>query len=79
MKKLFAYANQYVAESDWKDMALLKFCLCAMGILIGVNVAPKHKKPVACGAVLVFIATYIPLMRKFINIILGSENEFEEE
>ena len=23
MKKLFAYANQYVAESDWKDMALL--------------------------------------------------------
>lgn len=79
MKKLFAYANQYVAESDWKDMAMLKFCLCAMGILIGVNVAPKHKKAVAGGALIVFIATYIPLMGKFLRIVFGREDEFEEE
>ena len=38
MKKLFEYANQYVQESDWKDMALLKFCLCAMGVMIGVAI-----------------------------------------
>lgn len=79
MKKLFAYANQYVAESDWKDIALLKFCLCAMGILIGVSVVPKHKKVVAGGALIVFIATYIPLMSKFLRIVFDREDVFEEE
>lgn len=79
MKKLFAYANQYVAESDWKDLALLKFCLCAMGILIGVNVAPKYKKAVTAGALAVFVATYIPQMSKFLGIVFDREEEFEEE
>lgn len=70
MKKLFEYANQYVRESDWKDMALLKFCLCAMGVMIGVAILPKHKKA-ALGIVAgVFTVTYIPLMAKFLNIIV---------
>ena len=71
MKKLFEYANQYVQESDWKDMALLKFCLCAMGVMIGVA-----KKPALGIAAGVFTVTYIPLMSKFLNIIVrGIKNE----
>lgn len=31
MKKLFGYAEKYIAGSDWKDFAMLKFCLFAMG------------------------------------------------
>ena len=27
MKKLFYYADRYLQKSDWKDMAMLKFCL----------------------------------------------------
>ncbi len=27
MKNLFEIGNQYVKESDWKDLALIKFCL----------------------------------------------------
>ena len=27
MKKLFALADRYLQESDWKTMAMLKFCL----------------------------------------------------
>lgn len=68
MKKLFDYANRYVRESDWKMIALLKFCLCAMGILIGLSVPEERKKEVRCGAVLVFVCTYIPLMMKFVQI-----------
>lgn len=69
MCKLFEYANQYVKESDWKVIALLKLCLCAIGVIIGTNVAPKHKKAVNTAAAVVFAVTYVPLMQKFVNII----------
>lgn len=75
MNKLFDYANQYVKESDWKDLALVKFCLCAMGILIGLSLPEKYKKPVAACAAFVFVASYIPLMRKFFGIVFGKKEE----
>ena len=74
MKNIFELGNQYVKESDWKDLALIKFCLCAMGVILGVNVAPKHKKTVTIVAALVFVATYIPLMGKFFRIMLRKDN-----
>ena len=74
MKNIFDLGNQYVKESDWKDLALIKFCLCAMGVILGVNVAPKHKKTVTIVAALVFVATYIPLMGKFFRIMLRKDN-----
>lgn len=73
MCKLFDYANQYVKESDWKDIAMLKICLCAMGIIIGVHIAPKHKKAAAGAAAGIFAVTYVPLMAKFIKIIFGTD------
>lgn len=73
MKRLFAYADEYVKQSDWKDMALLKFCLCAAGILIGVALPAKAKKTAVFAAIAVFIATYLPLMSKFLRIILAGE------
>lgn len=74
MKNIFDLGNQYVKESDWKDLALIKFCLCAIGVILGVNVAPKHKKTVTIVAALVFVATYIPLMGKFFGIMLRKNN-----
>lgn len=74
MNKLFESANQYVKESDWKDIALIKFCLCSIGVIIGIHVAPKYKKRVTFAAAAVFIGTYIPLMTKF-GKILFRENE----
>lgn len=75
MCKLFEYANEYVKESDWKDLALLKFCLFAMGLLVGMKVAPRHKKAVTITAIMVFIATYIPLMSKFVKIAADGRKE----
>ena len=69
MKKLLELGNQYAKESGWKDFALLKFCLCAMGIMIGIQVPRKYKKmviPVSAG---VFLATGIPLIKKLFYII----------
>ena len=45
MKKLFVLADRYLQESDWKTMALLKFCLLGLGITVGALVPPRHKRP----------------------------------
>lgn len=72
--KLFDYANQYIEESDWKIFALVKFCLCSMGILIGLligrKVSEKGQKAVAICSGIVFAVTYVVLMAKFADIIL---------
>lgn len=81
MKRLFQWADEYIQESDWKTLAALKFCLCAIGILIGIALPSKGKKPALLGAAAVFIGTYIPLMAKFFRIAArnvcqtGAENE----
>ena len=75
MKCLFSCANQYVKESDWKDFALVKLCLCAIGVMIGLAVPKKKKKMPLLIAAIVFIATYIPLMTKFLRIVFRREDD----
>ena len=70
MNKLFECANQYLKESDWKDLALVKFCLCAIGIMIGLSVPKEKKKYPFILAGIIFVATYIPLMMKFGKIVV---------
>ena len=41
MKNLFAYADKYLQKSDWKDIALLKFCLFSMGVLMGILIGRR--------------------------------------
>ena len=43
MKRLFDCADRYIQSRDWKMLALLKFCLCAIGVLLGLSVPGKHK------------------------------------
>ena len=68
MKWFLELGNRYAKKSDWKDFALTKFCLCAIGVLIGLQVSKKDKKAVEGAAGFVFIATYIPLMYKVFEI-----------
>ena len=75
MKCLFSCANQYVKESDWKDFALVKLCLCAIGVMIGLAIPKKKKKMPLLIAAIVFIATYIPLMTKFLRIDFRREDD----
>lgn len=73
MKCLFSCANEYVKESDWKDLALVKFCLCAIGVMIGLSIPEKKKKVPFIAAGVVFTVTYIPLMTKFLRIMLRKD------
>lgn len=72
MKKLFSAADRYLQICSWRDIALLKFCLAALGLLVGVLIPARRKTPVAIGAALVFVGTYIPLMGKFLPLLCGS-------
>lgn len=81
MNKLFDIGNKYLKRSDWKDLAMIKLCLCSMGVLIGANV--KHKKVASIVASAAFTCTYIPLMSKLYDLLLEefevSEFEIEAE
>ncbi len=37
MKKVFTAADRYIETSNWKTIAVLKFCLLALGIIIGMH------------------------------------------
>jgi len=73
MKRWVQSADQWIRQSSWKDVALLKFCLAAMGILIGLQVEKEDRNPVALGAGAVFLVTYFLLMKKYLRILLHRE------
>lgn len=73
MKNLFGYADKYIRKSDWKDLAMLKFCLAAMGVIIGASLPEKHRRPAIWIAGGIFAATYFPLMAKFFRIATDKE------
>lgn len=75
MKRIFASADEFVRESGWKDLAVLKFCLLSLGLLAGMQIAERCKKGVRIAASIVFTLTYIPLMVKYLRILIGKGEE----
>lgn len=77
MDRIFAGADEFIKESDWKDIAVLKFCLLSLGLLAGMQVTEKCKKGVRIAASVVFVITYIPLMTKYLRILFGKGAEIQ--
>lgn len=44
MKKLLDWANDCIRQWDWKDVALLKFCMLALGILAGLAMPHRGRR-----------------------------------
>ncbi len=78
MNRFTEAADQYLKASSWKDIAVLKFCLIALGMLIGLAMPGRKKRAVAWGASLVFVASYVPLMTKFLPYLLGQRIAIED-
>ena len=70
MKRLFHYADKYLEKSNWKDLAMVKFCLFSMGIMVGMQLPKEKKKYAWIGAVAIFVLTYVILMAKFLGIVM---------
>lgn len=85
MKKLLNIADRYLEKSDWRTISILKICLFSMGVLVGMDVCEKGKKPARIAAGSIFLATYIPLVAKLVCVVRGlccpacAEPEDEDE
>ena len=79
MNKLFTAADRYLQDSDWKTIAVLKFCLIALGMMLGMAVPRERRKPFLIGAAVVFVATYVPLMVKLVRILMEVVGEDEAD
>lgn len=75
MKRLFDCADEFLQNSTWRDLALVKFCLFSMGLLVGLQITERRKKGVRIAASAVFLLTYIPLMVKFLSLLPHSRQE----
>lgn len=73
MEKLIRYAEQYIKESDWKSIGLLKLCLLSLGICVGLTVPSRKKPGIFLIAIFVFLVTLIPLLMKYLRIIRKDE------
>lgn len=73
MKFLFDSADRYIARCSWKDLALIKFCLFAMGLLVGVQLPKKYRTPALAAGAAVFLVTYVPLMAKYLRVVLDRD------
>lgn len=79
MKRLLLGAKRYRSELTDAEFALLKSCILAGGILIGLAMpkGSEKKKLVATGAATVFSVTFVPLFAKFLNA-LKKEKDAQE-
>ena len=78
MKKLLGHVDDYLKSLSVWDIGLLKVCLCALGVLIGLSVHQEKKKPVIITAVLVFLASCVPLLSRFLTSVVDSAS-YEED
>ena len=67
--KLLRAADLYMKTSSWKTIAALKFCLLSLGVIIGVLLPQSCTLPVIAVCAVIFLITYIPLMRKLFLIL----------
>ena len=73
MKALLEFGNRYARQSSWKDYALVKFCLFAMGLAAGTKVTDRVKEKTRIVSAVVFVLTYIPLMAKVFKVATHKE------
>ena len=73
MKKLIAAGNLYLKQINLADIALLKLCMGALGVLVGLQAARRHRRGVGVAAALVFLVTYVPLMGRFLTSLVRVE------
>lgn len=67
MIKLIDFVNAYLDECDWKDLTLIKFCLCALGLFVGLMIPKNKKKLLAVISIIAFAVSFIPLMLRFLK------------
>lgn len=74
MKTMLDAGKRFCKDIDLTEMALLKICVAAFGVLVGLGSAKRHKTGMSFLAGFALIATAIPLIAKFLSILTSSED-----
>lgn len=75
MRRLIAAGNLYLKKMDLTDVALLKICVGALGVIVGLGAAKRHRRSAGLLAGLLFALTYVPLMGKFLGVLVDTGAE----
>lgn len=75
LNKWCAAGRLMMKEMDLEDMAALKICLLSMGLLGGIALPLKWKKPGAFFGSVLFIGTYLPLMTRLLGYLTKTEDD----
>lgn len=70
MQKLFDWADGCIRQWDWKDVALLKFCMLALGILVGLALPHRGRRLAKQICAEVFVLTWATLMVDCLHMVL---------
>lgn len=65
MEKIFVAANRCIKSWTWREVAVLKVCLGALGVMAGILVPRRQRRKVFIGAWAAFVITMIPLTVHF--------------
>lgn len=75
LKKWCDAGRLMMKDMDLEDMAALKICLLSMGVLGGIALPLKWKKPAAFFGSMLFVGTYVPLMTRFLECMSRTEED----
>ena len=70
LRKVCHAVDRYTKACGWKDLAMMKVCFVAMGVLMGIALPARKKRVGAWAASLLFVSAYVPLMAKFLPFLL---------
>ena len=73
MNKLIENTKSYINRMNIMDFALLKLCLCSLGLILGTSMPQNSKKKVAADSSVVFAFTYATLMVKFLSVLFKGD------
>ena len=62
---LFEFADGFIKELRVSDMAVLKFCLISLGIMVGICLPKKAKRPLLFLSLLLFLVSFLFLAAKW--------------
>ena len=65
MKNLLEAAEDYTKQVGWRDLAELKCCMFALGLLLGLAVSRRWRNKAGRGAAALFAAACVPQAAKF--------------
>ena len=67
MRRLITAENLQPKKRELTAAALLRLCLGALGVLVGLAAARRHRREAGVLAGILFVVTYIPLMGRFLR------------